>query len=90
MNLNITNLAIFGAACVLLYSGITCRNPIQVVKYGLQGKIAPTECDKKASGSSSTTSKKTPGKIQFPTERQTTNPAPAPPPNPKPPPIPLD
>jgi len=43
MNLNILNIAMFGAGCILLYSGITNRNPVDVIKMGLQGKIAPKE-----------------------------------------------
>jgi hypothetical protein len=43
MNLNILNLTMFGAGAILLYAGITDRNPVNVVKSALQGKIAPKE-----------------------------------------------
>jgi hypothetical protein len=88
MNFNVTNLTIFGAACVLLYSGITCRNPVEVIKYALQGKIAPTECGKASSSSSSSSKAKkttnfpeenktvTAPKEDFPEEHQTTTPIP--------------
>lgn len=40
--LNIVTLIILAAGAILIYSAITDRNPVEVVKNALKGKAAPT------------------------------------------------
>lgn len=40
-SLNLPTLVIFAAGAVLIYSAITNRNPVEVIKAALQGKTAP-------------------------------------------------
>ena len=42
-SLNLPTLIIFVAGAVLIYSAVTNRNPVDVVKNALQGKVAPVK-----------------------------------------------
>lgn len=42
-SLNLPTLIVFAAGAVLIYSAITNRNPVDVVKMALQGKVAPVK-----------------------------------------------
>ena len=41
MNYNVLGVVLFVAGTVLMYSGVTNRNPKDVVTYGMKGKTAP-------------------------------------------------
>jgi hypothetical protein len=41
--LNLPTLIAFAAGAVLIYSAVTNRNPVEVVKSALQGKLAPVK-----------------------------------------------
>lgn len=41
--LNLPTLIVFAVGAVLIYSAVTNRNPIDVIKMALQGKVAPVK-----------------------------------------------